>query len=192
MINKNNYMEAYSRFKNSGFIVVDARQYYVEGAEMLEPELEQLTETSWKYNGNQIFVYSKTDISLLTERTRGTRLVKYYEYWMYDPNTGSPEMLDTGSCSFADPYGNTINIAQAQETIGEFALASSYLPHVFMGPEFSEARNYINGRMGMPEVTKEDYYSYLDHIESQMKSGVEFVGKIQKPSDMAMAYASWE
>ncbi len=92
-----------------------------------------------------------------------------------------------------DGQGNRLSADQAYGILDDFACAASYYPHVFTAPEFAEIRNYLNGRMGLPEVTSSDYRAYIEHMENQMRSGnFIFTGKIRTPEDLSIAYQSME
>ena len=193
-VTKENYRGIYERFISSGFDVIDARQYYNQ-TDNMKPEVEQLIRTPWTMDRLQVFCYAAADIDLVYERANGHRRILSHEFWIFDPKTGAPVNLDQihpEGYALYDPY-NRISREEAYETADEFAMAASYQPHVFMAAEFAEVRNYLNARMELPPVTKNDYLSYLKHMEGEIQNGSNsFTGKIRSIADMHIAYQTAE
>ena len=193
VVNGNNYAQVYKQGVADGFEIVDARQYYVQSMDM-RPDLEQMMMTPWTCGGRPVFGYTVTNVDLGDERRKGERETMTHEFWVYDAEKGMPRNLDDvypNGYKLQDPSGKNVSFSEAFEQMGNFASAASYYPHVFMAPEFVEARNYLNGRMGLPPVMAKDYENYLKHMENQVQSrDFTFVGKITKMSDMHIAYES--
>ena len=192
-VTKDNYQSYYRQGIAQGFGIIDARQYYVVERNMT-PDLEQMMSTPWTFEGNYVYGYSITDVGVGNERKTGARNTHTVEFWTF--NNGNPVNLDGsygGNYWLKDANGNSVSRNDAADYVSIFATAASYYPHVFMAPEFAEARNYLNARMELPPVNANDYRNYLNHIESQIKSGqFTFVGKITKTSDMHIAYESMD
>ena len=159
----------------------------------MSPDLEQMIAVPWKIEGLQVYGYAITRIGIAEEKELGYRQTHTHEFWIYDAEKGPVNLggLYPNGYQLTDNYGNTVYLNEAFEKLDEFASAASYFPHVFMAPEFAEARNYLNAGMGLPPVTAEDYKNYLKHMEEQIGSST-FVGKITKASDMHLAYESME
>ncbi len=192
---KENYQVIYQNGLNKGFSVIDARQYYANKGELL-PELEQMIMTPWFINQNQVYGYVVTDIDSVGERRCGYRKTLAHEFWIFDARKGNPVNLNQlypQGCQLSNRQGQIFPLNDAFAFLDEFAAAASYLPHVFMAPEFIEARNYLHGRMGLQPVNANDYINYLRHMEMQLQNGdLIFVGKITNISDMQIAYDSLE
>ena len=194
-VNGNNYAQVYKKGLEDGFEIVDARQYYVPELDM-RPDVEQMMSTPWTCGDRPVFGYTTTNVDLKDERLHGGRDTNTHEFWVYDAEKGMPRNLDDvypNGYQLKDPNGQTVPMRKAMDQMGDFASAASYYPHVFMAPEFAEARNYLNARMNLPPVTAKDYGAYLGHMENQLQSrDFTFVGKITKISDIHIAYESME
>ena len=152
--------------------------------------------TPWVCDGRPVFGYTVTNVDSADERRRGSRDTYAHEFWIYDSEKGMPRKLDDvypNGYRLNNADGKDVSVTEAVNQMKKFATAATYHPHVFMAPEFTEARNYVNGRFGLPPVTAKDYETYLREKEHQLQSGdFTFVGKITKLSDMHIAYESME
>ncbi len=191
-VTQTNYEQYFKRGLAEGFDVIGAEQHYDTAAGMTA-KLEQLIYTPWTFNGIPVYCYSKTDVSSRGERENGYRRIETHEFWIYD-NQGTPVSLEKaypGGYDLTDRQGSRLSAGEAFSIIDDFIIAASYHPHVFLASEYAEARNYLNGRMGLAEVTPDDYKEYLEHIEGQMRNNqFIFTGRIKNLKDMDIAYES--
>ena len=87
--------------------------------------------------------------------------------------------------SFVDKNtGKDVSLNEAMEHMGQFAAAASEFPHVFAPDEYMEARSYLNGRLGLPMPTNEDYGEYLNSVENQLKQRIPFVGSVTNLTEL--------
>ena len=193
-VSSKNYAKIYKQGIADGFSVIDARHYYVKEADSyMRPDLEQMLATPWVCDNVPVFGYTVTNVDAKRERECGYRETNLHEFWIYDTQKGCPRNLDDvhpEGYTLQDATGKPVDMDSARNRMGDFAAAASNYPHVFMASEYAESRNYLNARMGLPEVTAKDYAIYLDSMERQLQDRITFTGKITKMSDIHLAWES--
>ena len=165
-VTEENFQSFYAQGVQDGFEVVDVRHYYVPSRydDILHPEVEQMMATPWVCDGRPVFGYTVTNVDSADERRRGSRDTYAHEFWIYDSEKGMPRKVDDiypNGYRLNNADGKDVSVTEAVNQMKKFATAATYHPHVFMAPEFTEARNYVNGRFGLPPVTAKDYETYL-------------------------------
>ena len=198
---KSEYQRVYDEGIQEGFSVGMARQYYNRdrqgNIDPNKPQLEQLMpSTPYLFRGEPVVGYTVTDLSADQSRVKGDSLrnTVTHEFHVYAPQyEGGPDVLRNvddligvnEKISFTDKNtGKDVSLNDAMDHMGAFAAAASEFPHVFAPDEYKEARSYLNGRLGLPMPTDDDYNEYLNNVENQLKQRVPFVGAVTNLTEM--------
>lgn len=189
------YSDVFRAGRNAGFDVIDARQYH-RNNDGTQGFVEQTMATPWFYKNMPLIGYADIDVRRHGANKYGLYETDVCELWA---------LQESGQCLFlddirqpgdpdyvVDAQGRQMRIERALGKLSEFAGASAEYPHVFMHDEWMESRSYINGRMGLPKPTTEEYeQSYLPFIKMQLADpSVILVGRVTRPEDIHIAYES--
>lgn len=182
-------MNTYENGVENGYEVVSAVQH-TKGKSV--PELESWVKTPYTYEGQPLMGHATTVLE--NKPDAGVRQSHGVELWTVNP-LGQPDrnLEDvTGGQPYtvADKSGNPVPGNDAVSETGRFTASASERPHVFQCQEFIEAKTPVYKRMELGEPTARDYEKYLDSVEKQMLSGVEFVGEIKDRNGLHQAMNS--
>ena len=195
LLKKPQYQEIFEKGTQAGFYILMANQYFGANAstgqiDPQRPQLEQTMTTPYTFRDQPVIGYTVTDLSSKNSPVRGESLRPTVTHEFYVMPEGREEPMNVDAIiesgeKFTDKNtGKSVSIPDAMKEMGEFASAASEYPHVFTPDEYMEARSYMNGRLGLPMPTADDYVDYLNNMSAQLEQRIPIVGAVTKPADM--------